>query len=70
MAALGTYGMVTSALKQVRLPWVPPEIGSFASLVMAYSYTNVPHFVLLTLPAVSIVRQEWPEATAVCAASP
>lgn len=70
MAALGTYGMVTLALSQIHLPWVPPEIGSFASLVMAYSYTNVPLFVLLTLPAMGIVRQEWLEAAAVCAASP
>lgn len=69
MAALGTYGMVTLALREVNIPWVPPEIGSFASLVMAYSYTNVPLFVLLTLPAMGIVRQEWLEAAEVCAAS-
>lgn len=69
MAALGTYGMVTLALREVNVPWVPPEIGSFASLVMAYSYTNIPLFVLLTLPAMSIVRQEWLEAAEVCAAS-
>jgi putative spermidine/putrescine transport system permease protein len=69
MAALGTYGMVTLALRDVGIPWVPPEIGSFASLVMAYEYTNVPLFVLLTLPAMGIVRQEWLEAAEVCAAS-
>jgi putative spermidine/putrescine transport system permease protein len=69
MAALGTYGMVTLALQEINIPWVPPEIGSFASLVMAYSYTNVPLFVLLTLPAMGIVRQEWLEAAEVCAAS-
>jgi putative spermidine/putrescine transport system permease protein len=69
MAALGTFGMVTLALREINIPWVPPEIGSFASLVMAYSYTNVPLFVLLTLPAMGIVRQEWTEAAEVCAAS-
>jgi putative spermidine/putrescine transport system permease protein len=69
MAALGTYGMVTLAVQDVGIPWVPPEIGSFTSLVMAYSYTNVPLFVLLTLPAMSILRQEWLEAAEVCAAS-
>ena len=69
MAALGTFGMVTLALQDVGIPWVPPEIGSFASLVMAYSYTNVPLFVLLTLPAMGILRQEWMEAAEVCAAS-
>jgi putative spermidine/putrescine transport system permease protein len=69
MAALGTFGMVTLAVQDLGIPWVPPEIGSFASLVMAYSYTNVPLFVLLTLPAMGILRQEWQEAAEVCAAS-
>jgi putative spermidine/putrescine transport system permease protein len=69
MAALGSYGMITLALQSASIPWVPPEIGSFASLVMAYSYTNVPLFVLLTLPAMGILRQEWLEASDVCAAS-
>ena len=36
---------------------------------MAYSYTNIPLFVLLTLPAMGILRQEWLEAAEVCAAS-
>jgi putative spermidine/putrescine transport system permease protein len=69
MAALGTFGMVTLAVQQVGIPWVPPQIGSFASLVMAYEYTNIPLFVLLTLPAMGILRQEWLEAAEVCAAS-
>ena len=69
MAALGTYGMITLALRDISIPWVPPEIGSFTSLVMAYSYTNIPLFVLLTLPAMGILRQEWLEAAEVCAAS-
>jgi putative spermidine/putrescine transport system permease protein len=69
MAALGTFGMVTLALQDIGIPWIPPEIGSFTSLVMAYSYTNIPLFVLLTLPAMGILRQEWLEAAEVCAAS-
>jgi len=69
MAALGTYGMVTLALGQISIPWVPPEIGSFASLLMAYTYTNVPLFVLLTLPAMGILRQDWLEAAEICGAS-
>lgn len=69
MASLGTYGMITLALRQVHIPWVPPEIGSFASLVMAYEYTNVPLFVLLTLPAMGILRSEWLEASEICGAS-
>jgi putative spermidine/putrescine transport system permease protein len=69
IAALGTYGLVTLALQDIGVRWLPPEIGSFASLVMAYSYTNVPLYVLLTLPAMGILRQEWLEASEVCAAS-
>ena len=69
MAALGTYGMVTLGLQELHIPWTPPEIGSFASLVMAYLYTNIPLFVLLTLPAMAIVRQDWFEAAEVCRAS-
>lgn len=69
MAALGAYGMVTLAVQDIGIPWTAPAIGSFASLVMAYSYTNVPLFVLLTLPAMGILRQEWLEAAEVCSAS-
>lgn len=69
MATLGTFGMVTLAVRSLGVPFTPPEIGSFASLVMAYSYTNVPLFVLLTLPAMAIVRGEWLEAAQTCAAS-
>lgn len=69
MAALGTYGMVTLGLQELHIPWTPPGIGSFASLVMAYLYTNIPLFVLLTLPAMAIVRQDWFEAAEVCRAS-
>ncbi|MFM9107452.1 MAG: ABC transporter permease, partial [Chloroflexota bacterium] len=69
MAALGTYGMVTLAVQKVISGFVPPEIGSFTSLVMAYSYTNVPLYVLLTLPAMGIIRTEWMEAAETCSAS-
>lgn len=68
MAALGTYGMVTLAVQAVGLRFAPPEIGSFLSLVLAYSYTNVPLFVLLTLPAMAILRPELLEAAETCAA--
>lgn len=69
MAALGTYGMVTLGVQKLISGFVPPSIGSFTSLVMAYSYTNVPLFVLLTLPAMGIIRNEWLEAAETCSAS-
>ncbi len=69
MAALGTYGMVTLGIQKLISGFVPPAVGSFTSLVMAYSYTNVPLFVLLTLPAMSILRNDWMEAAETCSAS-
>jgi putative spermidine/putrescine transport system permease protein len=69
IAALGTFGMVTLAMKNVGLPFQAPEMGTSTSLVLAYSYTNVPLFVLLTLPAMAILRTEWLEAAEVSAAT-
>ncbi len=69
MATLGTFGMLTLIIQNTGLNFVPPEIGSFTSLVMAYEYTNVPLFVLLTLPAMAIVRGEWLEAAETCSAN-
>jgi putative spermidine/putrescine transport system permease protein len=69
IAALGTYGMVTLAVASLGLNWTAPSIGTFRSLVLAYSYTNVALFVLLTLPAMAILRTEWMEAAETSAAS-
>jgi putative spermidine/putrescine transport system permease protein len=69
MAALGTFGMVTLGIQKLFAGFTPPPVGSFTSLVMAYSYTNVPLFVLLTLPAMSILRTDWMEAAETCSAS-
>lgn len=69
IATLGTYGMVTLAVQSVGIGFVPPSIGSITSLVIAYEYTNIPLFVLLTLPAMGILRREWMEAAEVAAAS-
>lgn len=69
VAALGTYGMVTLALSDIGIDFTPPQVGTFESLLIAYQYSNVPLFVLLTLPAMSILRNDWMEAAAVSAAS-
>lgn len=68
-AALGTYGMITLALRGLGFGFSPPVSASFAGLVIAYVYTNVPLFVLLTLPAMSILRRDWMEAAEVSAAT-
>jgi putative spermidine/putrescine transport system permease protein len=69
IATLGSFGMVTLALKNIHIPFNPPEMGTVASLVLGYSYTNVPLFALLIMPAMSILRTEWMEAAEVSAAT-
>ena len=69
VAALGVYGMVTLGLKALGLNVTPPAQSSFWGLVMAYEYSNVPLFVLLSLPAMSLLRDEWWEAAQTSAAS-
>ena len=62
VATLGATGMVTIVLSQVGLASLAPDRDSFPAFVLAYSYVNVPLFVLLVLPAMSVVRDEWWEA--------
>lgn len=62
VALLGTYGMVTLAFQQLDLRFMPPTPGSFWGLAIAYSYLNIPLFILLTLPGMGGVQQEWWEA--------
>ncbi len=69
VATLGAFGMVTLALKRVGVDATPPSQSSFWGLVMAYEYSNVPLFVLLSLPAMSLLRDEWWEAAQTSAAT-
>jgi putative spermidine/putrescine transport system permease protein len=69
LATLGTVGMVTLALQGLGLPFVPPRSSSFIALLMAYEYTNIPLFVLLTIPAVAILRDDWWEAAQTASAT-
>ncbi|MFM9105821.1 MAG: ABC transporter permease, partial [Chloroflexota bacterium] len=68
-AVLGTYGMVTLAVQRFGLPFTPPSSTSFTGLALAYLYTNIPLFILLTLPAMHTVRDDWMEAAEVCSAT-
>jgi putative spermidine/putrescine transport system permease protein len=68
-AVLGTVGMVTLALQSVGIDFVPPRPSSFEGLVLGYLYTNVPLFVLLTIPAMGAIRDEWWEAAQVSSAT-
>jgi putative spermidine/putrescine transport system permease protein len=69
-AVLGAYGMATLALRSLGLPFTPPGSASFVGLLLAYSYTNVPLFVLMTLPAMGALHRDWQEAAYTCGASP
>jgi putative spermidine/putrescine transport system permease protein len=69
VALLGTYGMLTLALRDLGLPFEPPAPGSFAGLVIGYEYTDIPLFVLLTIPAMGALRHEWWEAAQTAAAT-
>lgn len=69
LATLGTVGMVTLSVAALGLGWAPPSPASFTGLVLAYLYTNVPLFVLLTIPAMSVVRDDWWEAAQTASAT-
>lgn len=69
VAALGTYGMVTLAVQNTGVVFTGLPQSSFAGLVLAYCYSNIPLFVLLSLPAMSLLRDEWWEAAQACAAT-
>lgn len=68
-AALGSYGLITLALHALGLEFTPPKAGSFTSFIIAYCYGFVPMFVILTLPAMALLREDWWEACQCCGAS-
>ncbi|MFI6323302.1 ABC transporter permease [Nonomuraea sp. NPDC050556] len=64
VALIGSTGMLT-LLTGLEFP----SVGSFSGMNIVYLYFNVPMFVLLTLPALSVLKDDWQEAAAVCHAS-
>ncbi len=69
VAILGSFGMVTLAFKDLGLPFVPPAPNTFWGLLLAYDYTNIPLFILLTIPGMGILRNDWWEAAQTCGAT-
>jgi putative spermidine/putrescine transport system permease protein len=69
LAAFGSFGMVTLVLHGVGVAWQPPDTTSFEGLLLGYLYTNIPLYVLLTLPAMGVLRDDWWEAAQVAAAT-
>src|SRR3954468_2952668 len=62
VATLGVFGMVTLFVNGLGIPFAAPARDSLAAFVICFEYANIPLFVLLMLPSMSIVRQEWYEA--------
>ncbi|MFI6296988.1 ABC transporter permease subunit [Nonomuraea sp. NPDC050790] len=71
VALIGSTGMLTLILKALLgLEGNPfPSTGSFSGMNIVYLYFNVPMFVLLTLPALSVLKDDWQEAAEVCKAT-
>ncbi|MFF5210668.1 ABC transporter permease subunit [Streptosporangium sp. NPDC000396] len=70
VALIGSTGMLTLILGGVfGVDAAFPPVGSFTGMNLVYLYFNVPMFVLLTLPALSVLKDDWQEAAAVCHAT-
>jgi putative spermidine/putrescine transport system permease protein len=69
VATLGTTGMLTILLSKVGLEGLAPERDSFLAFVLAFAYVNVPLYVLLVLPSMGVVRDEWWDAAQASAAT-
>jgi putative spermidine/putrescine transport system permease protein len=69
VATIGSVGMITLALRGFGIGWSPPPVDSFEGLILGFAYTNIPLFVILTLPAFGILRDDWAEAARVSAAT-
>lgn len=69
LATLGQVGMITLVVHAFGIAFDPPSPATFAGLILGYLYTNVPLFVLLTIPAMAAVRDDWWEAAQTASAS-
>lgn len=69
IATLGSFGMITLLLRDLGLAFDPPARDSFLALVITYEHANIPLFVLLVLPAMGMLRDEWSEAAAAASAT-
>lgn len=70
LATLGTFGLVTLLLNGLSVPFEPPARDTLAALIITYEHANIPLFVLLTVPAMGMLRREWSEAAETTGATP
>jgi len=69
MATIGSVGMLTLIIQGLGIPFEAPRQGTWFALVVAYEYSNIPLFVLLTIPAMAVLRDDWWEAAQTAAAT-
>ena len=69
IASLGSFGFVTLLITSIGIPFDPPARDTLAALVITYEHANIPLFVLLTVPAMGMLRREWSEAAATSGAT-
>lgn len=69
IASLGSFGFVTLLIGALGIPFDPPDRDTLAALVLTYEHANIPLFVLLTVPAMGMLRREWSEAAETTGAS-
>jgi putative spermidine/putrescine transport system permease protein len=62
IATLGSFGMVTLAMRSLGIDLHAPDRGTLAALVITYEHANIPLYVLLLVPAMGMLRDEWWEA--------
>lgn len=62
VVTLGTFGVVTLLIQSAGVGFEPPARDSLVALVIAYEHANIPLFVLLMVPAMGTLREEWWEA--------
>jgi len=68
-ATIGSVGMLTLMIQGLGIDFVAPRQGTMFALVVAYEYSNIPLFVLLTIPAMAVLRDDWWEAAQTAAAT-
>jgi putative spermidine/putrescine transport system permease protein len=62
VVTLGTFGAVTLIIRGMGVDFDPPARDSLVALVITYEHANIPLFVLLMVPAMGMLREEWWEA--------
>jgi putative spermidine/putrescine transport system permease protein len=69
VATFGTVGFMQLVLKDLAGVSFPIDLYGFGGMALVYSYFLIPLYVLMVLPALSIVKVQWFEAAQICGAT-